>query len=102
MSLQTGKPWMIEGNAFINSSETWYRDPLAALTDQTLAAFIALRLTTADVLEAFGPQRLPHRNVPAAQSNELAETLTRKIREWITHWCGPNFHNGKLYLSVSR
>lgn len=94
---------MIERNEFIDSYLQWYRSPVAARTDATLAAFIALRLVTADVLRTFGSLRsLASRGT----AQEASETLSHAIEKWRNFWCydhsgGHHSHCETLKLRLS-
>ncbi|KAI1608234.1 hypothetical protein EDD36DRAFT_423657 [Exophiala viscosa] len=67
MSLQTGKPWMIERSDFLESVNTWYKHPMATSNDATLAALVTLRLATADIIDIFCPLRpAPYRGLEEA------------------------------------
>ncbi|CAO2658294.1 Nn.00g060170.m01.CDS01 [Neocucurbitaria sp. VM-36] len=49
ISMQTGRPWMIERDQFIEAVGEWYSSSLAAPHDGLLCAFVTLRLLTADI-----------------------------------------------------
>ncbi|KAH8674277.1 hypothetical protein BX600DRAFT_457295 [Xylariales sp. PMI_506] len=87
MSLQTGKPWMIERSEFIESVNLWYRKPLATSNDAMLSALVTLRLASADIIELFSPQRpvfsMAHHPY---QFDSLLKTLTSQIEAWRLHW----------------
>ncbi|KAF5000828.1 hypothetical protein FGRMN_1436 [Fusarium graminum] len=86
MSLQTGKPWMIERGDFIESVNTWYKSPLAISNDATLAALVTLRLASADVLEVFSPQRPAPSMAYPYRAEALLKTLNVQIEAWKKHW----------------
>lgn len=87
MSLQAGKPWMIERSEFIESVNTWYRHSLAISNDATLSALVTLRLATADTLEVFNPQRpAPSILTHAYRFDPLLKTLTPQMEAWKQHW----------------
>ncbi|KAH8896907.1 hypothetical protein GQ53DRAFT_638910, partial [Thozetella sp. PMI_491] len=86
MSLQTGKPWMIERSEFIESANTWYRHSLAISNDATLSALVTLRLAAADILEVFNPQRPAPSVTHAYRFDSLLKTLTPQIEAWKQHW----------------
>jgi hypothetical protein len=86
MSLQNGKPWMIERSDFIESVNIWYKSPLATTNDTILAAFVSLRLTAADILEAFNPQRPTPSVTHPYRFDSLLKTLTPRIEAWKRRW----------------
>lgn len=86
MSLQNGKPWMIERSDFIESVNIWYKSPLATTNDTILAAFVSLRLTAADILEAFNPQRPAPSVTHRHRFDSLLKTLTPRIGAWKRRW----------------
>lgn len=86
MSLQTGKPWMIERSNLIESYDKWYQSPLATTNDATLAAFVSLRVTSADMLESLSPQRLAPVQTTPSQFGTLLQRLRPKIESWRERW----------------
>ncbi|KAK8113190.1 hypothetical protein PG984_013716 [Apiospora sp. TS-2023a] len=56
MSLQTGKPWMIERDAFIESIEPWCKDSMVISSDNLLGALVTLRLLSSEVFQLLGPK----------------------------------------------
>ncbi|EXJ78261.1 hypothetical protein A1O3_09422 [Capronia epimyces CBS 606.96] len=86
MSLQTGKPWMIERSDFIESVNTWYKSSFATADDATLAAFVSLRIASADILEAFSPQRPAPSMAHPYRFDALLKSLTPQIDAWRKHW----------------
>lgn len=86
MSLQTGKPWMIERSEFIESVNTWYRNPMAISNDAMMAALVTLRIAAADILEAFNPQRPAPSMIQAYRFDSLLKTHSIQIDAWKKHW----------------
>ncbi|KIW17450.1 hypothetical protein PV08_04644 [Exophiala spinifera] len=86
MSLQTGKPWMIERSEFIESVNTWYRNPMAISNDAMMAALVTLRIASADILEAFNPQRPAPSMIQAYRFDSLLKTHSIQIEAWKKHW----------------
>ncbi|KAI1620125.1 hypothetical protein EDD37DRAFT_674996 [Exophiala viscosa] len=86
MSLQTGKPWMIERSDFLESVNTWYKHPMATSNDATLAALVTLRLATADIIDIFCPLRPAPCTTHAYRLDSLLKTLTPQIEAWKKHW----------------
>ncbi|KAL2819720.1 hypothetical protein BJX63DRAFT_381528 [Aspergillus granulosus] len=81
LSLQTGKPWMIDRNELIDGAESWWRDELASHNDQLLCAFVALRLLTADIFDLLTPSK-----VPAPRVERLLAILDTRIDAWQAKW----------------
>ncbi|KAL4904747.1 hypothetical protein BDW74DRAFT_168325 [Aspergillus multicolor] len=83
LSLQTGKPWMIERNELIDVAESCWRDDdgLANPNDQLLSAFTALRLITADIFNLLSPSKTPPRGV-----DRLLGLIDQRIHEWQNKW----------------
>ncbi|KAI5309928.1 hypothetical protein KEM55_002107 [Ascosphaera atra] len=54
VSLQVGKPWMIQMDALIRSSDTWHQHAYAVPgTDQVMSAFVQLRVLGSELLDKF-------------------------------------------------
>jgi hypothetical protein len=86
MSLQTGKPWMIERSEFIESVNLWYRDCFATANDATLSALVTLRLAAADIMDLFSPQRPVLAMAHPYHFDSLLKTLRFQIEAWRKHW----------------
>ncbi|OKL61715.1 hypothetical protein UA08_02333 [Talaromyces atroroseus] len=82
ISLQTGKPWMIERNTFIEAIQPWCRDPLAIKNDVLLGAFVTLRLLTSEVFMLLGSRR--QMNSPRMTS--FLTMISNRINEWEDKW----------------
>lgn len=84
MSLQTGKPWMIERNGFFESIEVWCKDATATESDNFLGAFVTLRLLTSEVFRL-----LTLRQTDAGQNTyALLMIISNRIDEWESKWLG--------------
>ncbi|KAJ5775579.1 uncharacterized protein N7511_000590 [Penicillium nucicola] len=79
MSLQTGKPWMIERTPFIESAQDWWKHPLAIDNDRLLCAFVTLRLLAAEVFDLSSPG--DHFPAPRPLS-----VLQNRIEQWQNKW----------------
>jgi hypothetical protein len=81
LSLQTGKPWMIERNELIDSAESWWQDPLSSPNDQLLCSFVALRLLTADTFDLLTPSKTPISHI-----ERLLNIFDNRIDSWQAEW----------------
>lgn len=86
ISLQTGKPRMIERSKFIESVNTWYRSPLAITSDILLCAFTSLRLLTSEVFELLEAQCATSPKDQTYQVDSLLRILMKQIEAWQEHW----------------
>ncbi|EED21240.1 protein priB, putative [Talaromyces stipitatus ATCC 10500] len=83
ISLQTGKPWMIERNKFIEAIDAWCRDPLAIENDVILGAFVTLRLLTSEVFRLLGSWRQIH---SSQNMGSFMIMISNRIDEWEDKW----------------
>ncbi|KAI6778307.1 Protein priB [Emericellopsis cladophorae] len=86
MSLQTGKPWMIERSDFTESVEAWCRDPLAAPGDSLLGAFVVLRLLTSEVFKLLGDRPSKGGSGRLYPLESLLAVIKGRIEEWEAKW----------------
>lgn len=86
MSLQTGKPWMIERSEFVESIEPWCRDSMATTGDRLLGALVTLRLLSSEVFRLLGPRssRVRARQLHSLES--LLAIIKGRIEEWESRW----------------
>lgn len=85
ISLQTGRPRMIERGHFFDAVEGWYRSPLATSCDGLLCAFVSLRLLTADVPGLLRPRDGGfHGHVE--NHRPLMKTMENQIFRWQRQW----------------
>ncbi|KAL5623885.1 hypothetical protein BROUX41_003945 [Berkeleyomyces rouxiae] len=88
ISLQTGKPWMIERSDFIIDSSNWYTHSLATNNDKLLCGFVNLRLFTSETLKLVHPKYLwrgPRAyNMP--ESEVLFESMETDLQRWRNRW----------------
>ncbi|KAK1537536.1 fungal specific transcription factor domain-containing protein [Colletotrichum paranaense] len=111
MSLQTGKPWMIERSEFIESIEPWCKDAMATPGDCLLGALVTLRLLSSEVFRLLGPRssRVRARQLHSLES--LLAIIKSRIEEWESRWLrvvdtaqsDPNmtYHMEALWVSYS-
>ncbi|KAL4962415.1 fungal specific transcription factor domain-containing protein [Aspergillus stella-maris] len=78
LSMQTGKPWMIDRTELIEFGEVWWQYPYSSPNDPLLCAFVALRLMTADTFDLL----LPSRPNSASHIEHLLSILDRSIDAW--------------------
>ncbi|KAK8065780.1 hypothetical protein PG997_012527, partial [Apiospora hydei] len=86
MSLQTGKPWMIERDAFIESIEPWCKDPLAIASDNFLGALVTLRLLSSEVFTLLGPKPSKVGGNQLHSLESLLSIIELRIEEWQRKW----------------
>ncbi|OHW98377.1 fungal specific transcription factor domain-containing protein, partial [Colletotrichum incanum] len=86
ISLQTGKPWMVERSEFIESIEAWCRDAMATPGDRLLGALVTLRLLSSEVFRLLGPRssRVRARQLHSLES--LLAIIKGRIEEWESRW----------------
>ncbi|KXH63705.1 fungal specific transcription factor domain-containing protein [Colletotrichum salicis] len=86
ISLQTGKPWMIERSEFIESIEPWCKDLMATPGDRLLGALVTLRLLSSEVFRLLGPRssRVRARQLHSLES--LLAIIKSRIEEWESRW----------------
>ncbi|CAJ0554906.1 Ff.00g134190.m01.CDS01 [Fusarium sp. VM40] len=85
MSLQTGRPWMIECSDLIESIQSWCDEPLAIENDQLLGAFTTLRLITSTAFP-FLVSRSQRRGISHLESEPLVSLINGRIDSWEEHW----------------
>jgi hypothetical protein len=86
ISLQTGKPWMIERSSYLESVNNWYLHPLEISNDRLLCAFVSLRLITSSHFEMMTAQYAQHQRQEPSQFRSLLRVLDRKITNWQRRW----------------
>jgi hypothetical protein len=86
LSLQTGKPWMIESDEFIESIEPWCKDDLAIENDHLLGALVTLRLIASTAITLLVPRRRRNRKLPQSEMRPLLAILNRQLEAWEATW----------------
>jgi hypothetical protein len=86
IGLQTGKPWMIERSGFIESVESWCRDPMAITNDRLLGALVTLRLLSSEVYKLLGPRSSGVRAGESHALESLLAIIDSRIEEWQLRW----------------
>lgn len=85
ISLQTGRPWMIECSEFIESIEDWCNDILTIENDQLLGAFTTLRLITSSAFPLLATKSR-QRSLSHSESAPLVSLLDGRIERWEKKW----------------
>ncbi|KAJ4050763.1 hypothetical protein NW761_005560 [Fusarium oxysporum] len=85
ISLQTGRPWMIECSEFIELIEDWCNDPSAIDNDQLLGAFTTLRLVTSAAFPLL-IDKSRQRSMSHNESAPLVRLLDGRIERWEKKW----------------
>ncbi|KAF5253125.1 hypothetical protein FANTH_1956 [Fusarium anthophilum] len=85
ISLQTGRPWMIECSEFIESIEDWCNDTLTIENDQLLGAFTTLRLVTSSAFPLL-VTKSRQRSLSHSESAPLVSLLDGRIERWEKKW----------------
>jgi hypothetical protein len=86
MSLQTGKPWMIERNEFIENIRSWTKSPLAIPTDNLLCAFVHYRLMAAEAFDLLHLRRQSYRASAQQITQSLLRIIDNQVEECQNHW----------------
>ncbi|KND88623.1 Protein priB [Tolypocladium ophioglossoides CBS 100239] len=86
MSLQTGKPWMMEHSDFMESIEAWCFDPLATPNDRFLGAFVMLRLETSAAFPLLVPRPPRGERPPLRNVESLLSLMNDRIERWESRW----------------
>ncbi|KAK1243451.1 hypothetical protein MKX07_004079 [Trichoderma sp. CBMAI-0711] len=86
ISLQTGRPWMIERNAFIEWIDTWCTDAIADRNDDLLGAFVNLRLMSTSIFSLHAPSRSRGERVPLEDMETLLSLKKASIERWERRW----------------
>jgi hypothetical protein len=86
MSLQTGKPYMIERSDFIESIETWCDNSMSIPNDYALGALVNLRLETSLVFNMLGPKPRRSEGAPLHNVESLLTLIQERICQWEDHW----------------
>ncbi|KAJ5261190.1 fungal-specific transcription factor domain-containing protein [Penicillium angulare] len=86
MSLQTGRPWMIERDEFIESIETWCNDPLATRHDPLLGAFVTLRILTSEAVRLLNPQGWEGKRAKMQGIELQLDFINTRMRKWEKQW----------------
>lgn len=84
LSLQTGKPWMMERNDLTESADSWWQDPVSILNDRLLCGFVTLRLLSADTFDLL----MPSTTNSMSRLERTIAVLDRRIHAWQSNWVG--------------
>ncbi|KAL9473227.1 hypothetical protein ACSS6W_007607 [Trichoderma asperelloides] len=86
ISLQTGRPWMIERSPFIESIEAWCSDPIADRNDDLLGAFVTLRLMVSSIFSLHATNSRRGEKIPLENLEPLLSIKKASIERWERHW----------------
>ncbi|KAF4467417.1 fungal specific transcription factor domain-containing [Fusarium albosuccineum] len=86
MSLQTGRPWMIECDDFIESIEDWCNEPIAIANDCLLGAFVTLRVVASAAFTLLVPRPQRRGRMSPSDIQPLITLLNDRIDRWETRW----------------
>ncbi|UPX14897.1 uncharacterized protein EKO05_0005368 [Ascochyta rabiei] len=86
ISLQTGKPWMIERSSYLESVSKWHLHALEVANDRLLCAFVSLRLITSTHFEMVTTQYAQNQRHEPSQYRSLLRLLDRQIIDWQKRW----------------
>ncbi|KAL6898502.1 hypothetical protein GGI43DRAFT_407831 [Trichoderma evansii] len=86
ISLQTGRPWMIERSPFIESIEAWCGDPIADPNDDLLGAFVTLRLMISSIFSLHATNSRRDEKMPSENLETLLSIKKASIERWERHW----------------
>lgn len=97
LSLQLGKPWMIDQTEFILNADSWCSGDYAVPGgDLVLSSFVSLRRTSAETLQLASPSK----TVFAGLHGEmLSKILNSGITTWEATWL-PRFDHGRSQVST--
>ncbi|KAG9018912.1 hypothetical protein FRB90_008303 [Tulasnella sp. 427] len=89
LSMQTGKPWMLQEDDLIRNSGNWHREgPPGELRpeDVIVAAFVALRRLSAETSDVFHLRKNSSRNNSDVNFEVLLTGANSKLSEWTSYW----------------
>lgn len=93
MSLQTGKPWMIERNEFIQSVNDWCKQPMANSNDRLIGSFVTIRLIGSEVFQLIRSSASRTKEDTLHNIESLLAILESELDKWELHWV-PMVENG--------
>jgi hypothetical protein len=77
---------MIERTGFIESIESWCKDPAAISNDRLLGALVTLRLLSSEVYRLLGPKSNRVRAGELHTLESLLAIINSRIEEWELRW----------------
>lgn len=86
ISLQTGRPWMIDRSSFIESIEAWCSDPIADRTDDLLGAFVTLRLMISSIFPLHALDSPRSEKMASEDLESLLSIKKASIERWERRW----------------
>ncbi|CAG9989353.1 unnamed protein product [Clonostachys byssicola] len=86
ISLQTGRPFMIEQNEFIDVIEEWCKDPMSLANDYFLGALVKLRLETSAAFSLLGFRQRRTYTASLHETESLLALIHGRIQDWENRW----------------
>ncbi|KAG9191314.1 hypothetical protein G6011_09402 [Alternaria panax] len=86
ISLQTGKPWMIEISSYLKSVSNWYLHPLEMANDRLLCAFVSLRLITSSHFEMMTTRYAQQQRHETSRYRSTLRMVDEAIFDWQKRW----------------
>lgn len=77
---------MIPRNDLIESSHSWYNDPLSIPQDYTLCALVTLRMIGAEIFDLLNPHRSLYKPTLLDRTDGLMKVLLGDIQKWSIRW----------------
>ncbi|KAF1830252.1 hypothetical protein BDW02DRAFT_633789 [Decorospora gaudefroyi] len=95
ISLQTGKPWMVERSCYLGSVSNWHQHPLEVANDRLLCAFVSLRLITSTHFEMMTTRYAQQQRHETSRHRSLLRVIDDEIVDWQSRWIGTVSERGE-------
>jgi hypothetical protein len=87
VSLQLGKPWMIQIDPLIRNSESWHQDIYAVPgCDQIMSAFVQLRILGSEILDLFWIDPLAPTPDAISKAEVFIKLFNGELDRWQAKW----------------
>ncbi|PGH14759.1 hypothetical protein AJ80_05803 [Polytolypa hystricis UAMH7299] len=87
VSLQLGKPWMIQIDPLIRNSESWHQHPYAVPgCDHIMSAFVQLRILGSEILDLFWVDPETTNPQSISQNEALLKLFNGDLDRWEAKW----------------
>ncbi|ODH34118.1 hypothetical protein ACO22_03163 [Paracoccidioides brasiliensis] len=87
VSLQMGKPWMIQVDPLIRNAGNWHQHIYAVPgCDQIMSAFVQLRILGSDILELFGIDPVTTTAESVAKGEVILKLFNGDLDRWEAKW----------------